>query len=288
MPKFSTNVIEPRFSQSVNRKGRFPRVTRRFPTSATAVEGNFISDLAHEDTRVISEKPEMLRVHDIMSTDVISVSPDTSVQMIAEILSRNRISSVSVVDVGGRLLGLVREGDLIARAEIGTESSRSWWKAIFYDAMAASHDYVRSHGRKARDVMTLHPHIATSDEPLPQVARRMSRKRLQGMPVVRDERVVGMLCQSDFVRILADGSRETVMSPELNDDAIRERLMARIRSLPWSLRVRSVNATVENGIVQLYGWVGTEIERRALHIVAENTPGVSEVQDHLHRARLHM
>ena len=156
------------------------------------------------------------------------------------------------------------------------------------DAMAASHDYVRTHGRTARDVMTLHPHTATVDEPLHKVVKRMARKRLRGMPVVRDERIVGMLSRSDLVRILASRSAENVVSLDPNDDAIRERLMARIRSLPWNVRVRAINATVEKGIVQMYGWVGTAVERRALHVVAENTPGVSEVHDHLHRARLHI
>jgi osmotically-inducible protein OsmY len=107
------------------------------------------------------------------------------------------------------------------------------------------------------------------------------------MPVVRDQRVVGMLSRSDLVKILASRSAENVVSPDPDDDAIRERLMARIHSLPWNVRVRMINATVENGIVQIYGWVATEVERRALHVVAENTSGVSEVHDYLQRARLH-
>jgi CBS domain-containing protein len=220
-----------------------------------------------------------------MSADVISVSPNTTVREIAEILSRNRISSVPVVDSADRLLGLVEAGDLIRRAEIGTES-RSWWRVIFNDATADSHDYVRSHGKKARDVMTHYPRTATMDEPLHKVAKRMARKRVR-LPIVRDERVVGMLSPSDFAKFLAK-SGETVVLPNPNDDAIRERLMTRIHSMPWSMRVRAVNATVENGIVHLKGWVATEVERRALHVVAENTPGVLEVHDDFHRARLHM
>jgi osmotically-inducible protein OsmY len=126
------------------------------------------------------------------------------------------------------------------------------------------------------------------DEPLHKVAKTMARRRLQGIPVVRDERVVGMLSRSDLVSFLASRPTENVVSPNSSDDAIRDRLMARIDSLPWNMRVRLINATVENGIVHLYGWVATEVERRALHVVAENTPGVSEVRDHLQRARLHM
>jgi CBS domain-containing protein len=293
MRKFNTGVPEPRLSQLVDYKRRFPRTAaRRFPTSdgfaETRVGGSSASDPARGNAAVTSGKPATLTVQDIMSVNVISVSPNTPVREVAEILSQNRISSVPVVDGADRLLGLVGDSDLLRRVEIGTEPRRSWWQVFFYDAMAASHDYVRSHGRKARDVMTLHPHTAAADEPLDKVAKRMARKRLRGMPVVHDERVVGMLSRTDLVRLLASRSAENVVSPNSNDDVIRERLMATIDSLPWNMRVRVINATVEKGIVHMYGWIATEVERRALHVVAENTPGVSEVHDHLRRARLHM
>jgi CBS domain-containing protein len=78
-----------------------------------------------------------------MTTEVILVAPDTSVQEIAEILIQNRISSVPVVDRAARLVGIVSYGDLIRRVEIGTEPRRSWWLLLLTDAMAAAHEYVR-------------------------------------------------------------------------------------------------------------------------------------------------
>jgi signal-transduction protein with cAMP-binding, CBS, and nucleotidyltransferase domain len=134
--------------------------------------------------------------------------------------------------------------------------------------------------------MTFHPLTTTADEPLHKVARRMARKRLRRVPVVRDERVIGMLSRSDFVRKLASRSAANVVSPHPSDDAIREHLMARIHSLPWNMSVRVVNATVKKGIARIYGWVASDIEHRALQVVAENTPGVLGVKDHLQRARL--
>jgi len=283
MQKFNTSAIERRLSHLAGHRRRFhPTAARR----SSAIESFTEAGGERNSFPDPATKPAMLRVRDVMSDDVISVSPNTSVREIAEILSRNRISSVPVVDGAGLLLGLVEASDLIRRVEIGTES-RSWWQVVFNDAIADSHDYVRSHGKKARDVMAHHPHTARMDEPLHKVANRMQRKRLRAMPIVRDERVVGMLSPSDFARFLAR-STENVVSPNSNDGAIREELMARIRSMPWSMRVRAINATVESGTVHLFGWVATEVERRALHVVAENTPGVLEVHDNLHRARLHM
>jgi hypothetical protein len=60
--------------------------------------------------------------------------------------------------------------------------------------------------------------------------------------------------------------------------------MKRIRALPWNMRIRATNATVENGVATVHGWAGSAIERRALQVVVENTPGVRLAEDGLHRA----
>jgi osmotically-inducible protein OsmY len=134
--------------------------------------------------------------------------------------------------------------------------------------------------------MTLHPLTTTVDEPLRKAANRMAWRRLRRMPVMRDDRVVGMLSRSDLVRMLAIQSTANIASrhPANNDDAVREDLISRVHSLPWNMSMRVVNATVNKGIARIYGWVRSDVERRALQVVAENTPGVSEVRDHLQRA----
>src|SRR5689334_6858362 len=88
-----------------------------------------------------------LSVRDVMSTDVMSVAPETPVREIAAILARHGISAVPVVNEAGRLVGIVSEGDLIRRAEIGTAPRQSWWRSLLIDARAAAQAYVRSHGR---------------------------------------------------------------------------------------------------------------------------------------------
>ena len=68
-----------------------------------------------------------MQAKDVMVSPAITVSPDASVPETANILLKNRISAVPVVDQTGALLGIVSEGDLMRRAEIGTERQRSWW-----------------------------------------------------------------------------------------------------------------------------------------------------------------
>jgi hypothetical protein len=63
---------------------------------------------------------------------------------------------------------------------------------------------------------------------------------------------------------------------------VRERVVARTRSLPWNLRIKALNTVVDDGVATVYGWVASDIERRALQVVVENTPGVREVDDAVH------
>jgi len=212
------------------------------------------------------------RVRDVMSPAVISVAADTPVQEIAATLTKHRISSVPVISKMGRLIGIVSEGDLIRRAELGTEPRRAWWQAIVTDAVASAHGYIRSHGRTARDVMTVDVVTATPDELLCKLSVRMTRKRVRRVPVVYDGRVIGVIAQSDLVRQLA---RHKPSERSLSDEALRMEIVEQIRRLPWNLRIRFVNIEVEGGVATLYGWATSAIEKRAFEVVAENTGAVA-------------
>src|ERR1700739_3829506 len=93
---------------------------------------------------------------DVMTSNVITVDPDITVRALATLLSERRISGAPVVTASGQLVGIVSEGDLLHRAEIGTDqpapSQRSWWLEDF--AATQAREYVKSHGRTVKDVMT--------------------------------------------------------------------------------------------------------------------------------------
>jgi CBS domain-containing protein len=101
-----------------------------------------------------------MRAADVMTTEVITISPDASVLELAKLLSDRGISGVPVVDADNRMLGIVSEGDLLHRAEIGTdrrpERRRSWWLEMVATERdeAAARDYIKAHGRLVRDIMT--------------------------------------------------------------------------------------------------------------------------------------
>ncbi len=68
-----------------------------------------------------------MNASDVMSIDVITVAPTASVQEVAALLLKHRISALPVVDEHGALVGIISEGDLVRRAELDTEHRRSWW-----------------------------------------------------------------------------------------------------------------------------------------------------------------
>ena len=68
-----------------------------------------------------------MKARDVMVAPVITVKPYTSVRELAQVLLNNHISAVPVVDDQGKLVGIVSEGDLVRRAEAGTQRRRPWW-----------------------------------------------------------------------------------------------------------------------------------------------------------------
>ncbi len=92
-----------------------------------------------------------MRAMDVMTTNVITVGPDKTVQEVAVLLAERGISGVPVVDASGQLVGIVSEGDLLHRAETGTERRTERRRARWFDGMVADQElarnYVKAHGR---------------------------------------------------------------------------------------------------------------------------------------------
>jgi CBS domain-containing protein len=220
----------------------------------------------------------MLVAADVMTTDVITVSPETTVRDIAVLLHTKRISGVPVVDAAGKILGIVTEGDLVQQEAVAGEHRRSWWLTLFDDATNLARDYAKAHGRIARDVMTSSVISVAPAATLPEIATTLERHRIKRVPVIKDKKLVGIISRSNLLQALAtaDVSRQSAQ----NDRAIREQLLAELQKQPW-VHMALKNIVVQDGVVSLWGMVSTDDERRALRIAAENVPGVKRVEDQL-------
>jgi CBS domain-containing protein len=221
-----------------------------------------------------------MKAADVMVSNVITVSPDATVQDVAEILLKNRISAVPVVGKNGELIGLISEGDLIRRAETGTERRRSWWLELLVGSAPLAAEYVKSHARKVADVMTRTVVTATPDTPLRDIAALLEKNGIKRVPIVRNRKVVGIVSRANLVQALASRRKEVEAQPAMNDLTIREEVMARLDAEPWT-RFSPLNVIVHDGTVELWGIVDSQTAKQAVRVAAEVTPGVRAVNDNL-------
>jgi CBS domain-containing protein len=221
-----------------------------------------------------------MQASEIMTSPVITVEPDTSVSEIATLLADRRISAVPVVE-DGQVVGLVSEADLLHRHEIGTDRTApadSGWKRWFTADRSAA-EYTKSHAGRARDVMTREVVSIAADARVEKIVALFETRGIKRVPVLRKERLVGIVSRADLIRALATKRRPMKTARAGNDATIRLRLLAELRRQPW-WRSHPDNVLVSDGVVHYWGVIDTEDQRDAARVAAENVPGVRGVEDH--------
>src|ERR1700746_1638450 len=107
-----------------------------------------------------------MRAMDLMTTNVITVDENASIESTAKLMVEHGISAVPVVNRDKRVIGMVSEGDLLHRAETGTELRRSWWLEMVASTNRVAGEYVKSHGGQVKDVMTRDVLSVTAETPV--------------------------------------------------------------------------------------------------------------------------
>jgi len=222
-----------------------------------------------------------MKAANLMTCKVLSISPDASILEAMQLMLLNGVSGLPVIDQRGSLVGIVTEGDFLRRVETGTEKERPKWLEIFMGPGRLADEYVRTHGRRVGEVMTPDPFTIAEDTPLEDVVDSMERRRIKRVPVVREGRVVGIVSRADLLHALASALR-TQAATSRTDADIRQHVLSALADQAWVPK-SFVNVEVHDGVVELRGIILDEGERQALHVVAENTPGVKAVKDHLVR-----
>lgn len=226
-----------------------------------------------------------MKAMDVMTRNVVTVQPDAQVREIAALMLKHRISAVPVVDADRRVLGIISEGDLMRRVENNTHSRHSWWLEAFYFTQDTPGDYVKAHGRKASDVMTTEVVSITKDTSLYEIARLLEKNHIKRVPVVREGRLIGIVSRANLLHgIAAEGGGGSVPGP-VGDAEIREELLDTL-SREAGLDTALINVIVTDGVVQLWGLVDSESEKKAAQIAAENIAGVRRVENNLGHAPL--
>jgi CBS domain-containing protein len=216
---------------------------------------------------------------DVMTRQIVSVTPKTSIQDMAQLMLKNRISGLPVIDGNGNLVGIVTEGDCLRRVETDTEPRRRRWVEFLMGPDQLSNEYVHAHGGKVSEVMTSDPVTVTEDTPLYEVVHLMEKRRIKRIPVLRGQQIVGIVSRADLLRALASTAREIAPS-EIDDAAIRNQVLAELARQSWG-PANLINVTVRDGIVDLWGVVLAGHQREAATAAAENIAGVKAVRSHL-------
>lgn len=221
-----------------------------------------------------------MRVADVMTRNVISVTPNTTLSQAIDTMVRSHVSGLPVIAEDGRLAGILTEGDLLRRAELGTQEPRANWFTAFFKAGHLAQTYAQSHGRRVDEIMTPDVVAIAPSERLEEAVRLMEQHDIKRLPVIDNGRVVGLLSRADLVRTLAEFLRTPYEEHPVSDDTIRAAIQAELKAQPWA-PIATVRVEVRNGRVELGGAITDESQRSAIRIIAENTPGVRSVLDNI-------
>jgi len=218
-----------------------------------------------------------MKISEIMTRKVTTVSGATGVRRAARIMLDRGVSGLPVLDDEGRLAGIVTEGDLMRRAELGM--SRADREDISAEQRARA--YVKSHSWSVADVMTTEPVTVEEDTPVGRAAALMVERGIKRLPVMREGQLVGIVSRADLLRAIATANPDATAA---GDDAIRRSVLTRLCE-DVGLDEDMIAVTAAGGIVHLWGSVETEAEREAARVAAETVRGVAGVDVHMRVAR---
>ncbi|MGI9415713.1 MAG: CBS domain-containing protein [Hyphomicrobiales bacterium] len=218
---------------------------------------------------------------DIMTSPVITAGPNANILDIVKLMLDNRISAVPIVGRDGSLLGLVSEGDLIRRSEIGARDYSSWWLSAIGGTITLAEDFVKSHGVRASEIMTEKVITVQESARLWQIAETLEKNKIKRVPVMRDGQVAGIVSRANLLQALAAQREKQMEAPSRDDRMVREELLKLLEGERWS-DLSHLNVVVLDGVVHYWGLVHSGAERDALKAAAESVAGVSDVIDHTH------
>ncbi len=221
-----------------------------------------------------------MRAGEVMRKDVITVTPHTAIRDAVRLMLDHHISGLPVVAESGAVAGMVTEGDLLRRVELGTEKRPAAWRAWLAASGRDARDFVLAHARQVGEVMTTPVVWVAPEAQLTEVVALMESHRIKRVPVLEDGHVVGIVARADLLRVLESLLPRAAAAP-VADAELRRRVLTSLAAQPWARGATAIDARVKAGIVELVGVVTDPREREAIRVVAENTPGVQGVIDHL-------
>jgi len=205
-----------------------------------------------------------MKIEQVMTTDVVTVSPETPLKEVARILTSRRISGMPVCGTDGSVLGVVTEADILRKEQgfVPEPGGLLGWLFEKADAEGA-----RLLARTAAEAMTSPPVTIAPEASVNDAARVMTLRGINRLPVVADGRLVGIVSRADLVRAFHRTDEE--IERELNEDVLLHTL--------W-VSPDDVHVSVEEGVVTLVGRVENRTQAELVSAYARRVPGVVDVK----------
>jgi CBS domain-containing protein len=219
-----------------------------------------------------------MQVKDAMTTNVIGIQSEASLAQAIEIMLRSHISALPVFDAKNALVGILSEGDLLRRAELGTEKRRARWLELLIGPGSFASAYVHTHGRKVDEVMTRNVVTIEQTATLSEAVDLMNRHNIKRLPVMLNGTVGGVIARADLLRTMAPLLRTP--SKISTDTEIHDSILDQLKQQDWT-PITSVAVNVRQAVVELRGTLSDERQRDAIKVIVENVPGVTAIHDHL-------
>lgn len=208
-----------------------------------------------------------MRVRELMTEKVLTIGPEAPIKDVAKILVANGISGLPVCDIEGGVLGVVSKGDILYKEHDPTEGHVGWPLGWIVDGTPNYAGYVKAAALTSREAMSAPAITIAPYESVAQAARIMCERHINRLPVVNDEKLVGIVTRGDLVRAFIRTDAE--IEQELKKDVL-ERTM-------W-IDPGKVEIDVQNGVAALSGWLHTRSDVELLNRLAARVPGVVAVE----------
>jgi CBS domain-containing protein len=206
-----------------------------------------------------------MRVEDLMTQDVVTVTPETSLKEVARTLDMHGISGLPVCSEDGVVLGVVSEADILVRTGGPKDEARGLLSWIV-DRPSAE-ELAKATARTAAEAMSSPAITVSVHRPAAAAARAMIEHGVNRLVVVDlAGKLAGIVTRADLVHAFARADVE--IAHEIRDDLLQRTLWAP----PGGVAVR-----VEDGKVELAGRLETKTEVELLQALAERVPGVVAV-----------
>ena len=214
-----------------------------------------------------------LTAGDIMTRSVATTTLNASLPTAISLMLERHVSGLPVLDEEGVLVGILTEGDLLRRVELGTNANRAPWLDFFRGSTRLAHDYVETHSRIVGDIMTSGVVTADAAAPLLEVVRLMQGKRIKCVPVLAGTTLVGIVSRADLLHALAKSLAETTGDTPPTDAMIRAGILAEFGRQSWA-PVGGSPWRSRTALWTLEALSSRESERAAMRVAAENIFGV--------------